>query len=152
MKKAAMIILILLLIPGSITLGKEIVSRIELTPNKDFVYLGTYTERKDIEDDNLVLIEYEDYKELFDSNILTKEDFKKYNYAVIEDLNNCDKQSITPYRYSINNYNISVIINYKKSCGYCENKYSYYLLKVDKDLTEANLSIYYDAVTKERCG
>jgi len=119
--------------------------------NKDFKTAGSYSEPLKI-GENRVFTEYQDYIKIFEKGDLTPEDFKEHNYVTIKvQYDSCADKNITPTDYKIKDNTIYVNISYEQNCGVCAPYYMYYLLKVDKDVTNPMVDINYKAVKYEKC-
>ncbi len=122
-----------------------------ITSTDNFIYLGLFT-KKIVEDDNYVFTNFNDYYDRFNSNVLTKNDFENNNYVLISmRYDSCSESDITPTSFSIKGNNIDVLVKYKASCGLCAAEHMYYLLKVDKSITSANVNINYKAINNPHC-
>ena len=137
-----------------------IISIIILLPNKNNKTYKihkniTSVEAKDNEkeiDDNIVLTTYEEYLKYFNTGNLTPTDFIGFNYALIKiNYNPCSEENITPYKYNIKGNNITVYVSYDSICGLCAPDYIYYLLKVEKTITKANVNIEYELNNDSEC-
>ena len=126
-------------------------NHMEVILNEDFVLMESSFDSKD-KYKNYVFTDYNDYNEAFHSNKLNKNDFENSNYvAVFIRYNPCSESDITPTDYTIKGNNIEVYVKYNASCGLCAQEYMYYLLKVDKSITTANVNINYKAVNNPHC-
>ena len=103
-------------------------------------------------DDNKILVSYDEYKEYFDSELLKENDFDNNNYAIIKlSYDPCTDRNIVLSNYSINDNNIDVTFTYDRSCGVCMHENSYYLVKLDRNIVDANINIKYDVNRTEKC-
>ena len=137
---------------------KEVVVFNEIKANPDFISLGYYN--LDI-DDNYVFTSYDEYYEKvqvephvssFNKYAVNEDDFKKNNYVLIKvQFDSCADRNITPTDYKINGNNIDVTFKYERSCGVCPSQNAYFLLKVSKSLTKANVDLNYEAVNNVAC-
>ena len=110
---------------------------------KDFTYMGIYDE-KIIEEDNYIFTNYDDYYGIFEDNEFSKRDFKNNNFVLVTiNFDTCSEKNIKPVSYDIDGNDIDVKVTYKGRCNWCEEKYMYYLLKVDKSVKKAD--VYVDA-------
>lgn len=121
-----------------------------------FIYLQTLLsneiDNEILKKDNYVFTSYEEYKKVFSSDELNENDFKNNNYLLLNiSYNPCNEKEITPTNYSVNGNNIKVSITYKSTCGGCASKNVYYLLKVDKNITNPSVSVEYKEISKEEC-
>ena len=118
---------------------------------EDIMYVNTY-QNKLLTKDYLVLENYNEYKNLLNENTLKKENFLNNNYLLIEvNYNECGEKNIEPKDYTINNNSINVIFTYDASCGVCAPEYKYYLLKINKNITDPEVKIDYKANNKPHC-
>ena len=123
----------------------------KITLNNNFVYMeSNYSKNND--EKNYVFTNYNDYYNRFNSNKLTENDFKNNNYVLISiSYDPCSASDVTPTDYTINGNNIDIVVQYKARCGDCAPKYLHYLLKVDKNITTANVNIKYKAINNPHC-
>jgi len=122
----------------------------KIKANDDFIYMDYYNDIK--KSSNYVFTNYYDYYNVFNSNKLTKEDFKNNNYALITiNYDSCSESNITPTDYTIKDNKINVTVKYKRSCGVCAPRYIYYLLKIDKNITYADINVDYKAINNPHC-
>ena len=123
----------------------------KITLNNNFVYMeSNYSKNND--EKNYVFTNYNDYYNRFNSNKLTENDFKNNNYVLISiSYDPCSASDVTPTDYTINGNNIDIVVQYKARCGGCAPKYLHYLLKVDKNITTANVNIKYKAINNPHC-
>lgn len=123
----------------------------DISTNVDFVYIGLF-EHVRIDEDNYVFTDYNDFKSMFNGSLLTESDFKNNNYALITiPYDSCSEEDVTPTNYTINGNNIDVLVKYKGRCGFCAPEYMYYLLKVDKNMTNPNVNIDYERINDPQC-
>ena len=135
------ILFVVILIIAAILGRKEPDKKTTQSKVEDFVYMGEYN-NQDIDRYNNVFTNYDDYNKVFDSNKLKKEDFKDNNYVLIPIVyDSCSEYDIKPTGYKINGNDIEVKVKYKGKCGGCAPQYMYYLLKVDKSVTTADVMI-----------
>ena len=100
---------------------------------------------------NNIITSYYEYKNLFDSDELKKEDFDNKNYLIVELTSNCDIVTMAPTKYKIKNNKIDITVEYEASCGLCAPVYSYYLLNIDKNITSLETNIKYEAINEVKC-
>ena len=120
-----------------------------ITSTEDFVYMeGNFSNNFK---DN-VFINYNDYYDAFHSDSLKESDFKENNYVALAlNYDSCAERDVKPTGYIINGNDITVDVEYTASCGVCAPITTYYLLKVNKDITSANVKFNYKAVNKPDC-
>ena len=151
-KKLLIIIGVLILLLGILLVvylfrGKKVV---HLNKHEDFTYINNYYD--EMVEENRVFTNYEDYYNAFESDAFSKEDFVNNNYVVITlKYNSCGEQNVTPVSYNINGNNIEVKVQYEVRCGVCAPVYKYYLLKVDKNIKEANVNYKYENLNEVDC-
>ncbi len=152
MKKHTYILIgIIIVIIAGILIALYKKSSQTIVANNDFVFLGNFDESV-IDEQNYVFTNYNDYYNKFNSNELTENDFKSSNYVVIFiSYDPCSESDIKPADYTIKGNNIDITVKYKASCGVCAPEYMYYLLKVDKSITTANVNINYKAINNPHC-
>jgi len=116
-----------------------------------FVYLGSYKDEL-IGEKNYVIKTYEEYINLFNDDKLTEEDFNDYNYILVPiTYDVCADTDIEPVSYKVSDNKYTVKFQYKAECGVCPSEYMYYALKVDKNVTDIDLDIKYEAINKPEC-
>lgn len=126
------------------------VNDIQTRPNGEFIYVDYYD--NEIVKENYIFTDYNNYYEKMKNNVLIRKDFEKNNYALIPIYyDSCSESNITPVRYTIDGNDINVLVTYKASCGGCAGEYMYYLLKLDKSITHANINIEYKATNNVHC-
>jgi len=121
------------------------------TINKNFTMVKARNINETIEE-NIVLTTYQDYLKYFNRGKLKEKDFIGFNYVLVRiSYDSCSEKNITPYKYDINGNNITVYVSYDAKCGFCAPSYIYYLLKVEKTVTSANVNIEYEIVNDANC-
>ena len=155
MKKKNYIIIITILAVAILISGVIIIVLLnnnkKTSTSNDFVSMGRY-EDDIIDEDDYVFTSYEDYKDKFNSDKLTSEDFKNNNYVLITiPYDSCADSNIKPVDYTIEGDDIDVLVEYEESCGVCAPEYMYFLLKVDKKLTSVDVDIDYKAINDPDC-
>ena len=131
------------------SMGKHPTNKI--TEN-DYVYLGT---SHDIETDgkynNYVFNNFDDYNKKIGIK-LKESDFEEHNYVFFTiSYDSCSEKNITPKKYSMHGNNITVTIDYESQCGVCAPEELYYLLKLDKSITDASVELNFNVVKSEEC-
>ena len=154
MKKNKLIIILSICAIALIIIALLSIKKIEepIIYNNDFIFIEEkyYDEKLDI-DENYIFTNYDDFYKVFKSNKLTNEDFINNNYALIQiKYDACSEDNITPTNYTIND-EIQVIVKYNSRCGFCQNTFLYYLLKLDKDIVDKKINVKYEVVKKEKC-
>ena len=150
MKKIIYVLIgIIIIVFISIILVKK--NNQKIIANNDFVYMGLFNQSV-VDEKNYVFTNYNDYYNKFNSDKLTENDFKSNNYVLVSvRYDSCSKSNVTPTDYTIKNNNIDIIVTYKARCGGCAVKNTYYLLKVDKSITAANVNINYKSINNPHC-
>lgn len=134
------IILLIILLNGNNKEKKEV----------KVVKVGEYQERLEI--GNVIIKNYDDYKELFESNELDKDSFKDNNYVVLDiSYDSCSEEDLKIENYNIEGNTLNVLISYKAKCGLCAPSYIYYLIPIDKSITDIDTEIDYEARNNPRC-
>ena len=119
--------------------------------SKQTIYIGTFIDSKEI-GYNHVFTDYNEYRKYFDSEEVTRKDFEKNNYVLVEVFyDSCSEYNIDLKDYSIDKEDINVLITYTARCGVCRGSYMYYLLQVDKSVVNVNLNIDYKATNEVMC-
>ncbi len=86
--------------------------------------------------------DYETYKDYFGVDSLSFESFIDNNYVVISLVyDNCGESEAIPTNHIINGNTIVITEYYNARCGLCAPLYDYYLLKIDKSLTDVDVKI-----------
>ena len=117
----------------------------------EIILMGIYDEIL-IKKDNYIITNYKDYKNIFNNSELDEESFKSNNYIVIPiTYDSCSEEDLKIADYSIRDEFVYVTINYKGKCGLCAPQYMYYLLKVDKKVTNIELKIQYNMINNPHC-
>ena len=154
MKKKVLIIVGIVLVVCAIVFEIIILTRTKpsvIVPHDDFISLGVY--REDILNaDSYVFTNYDEFKNKFQTEELNENNFDEYNYVAFKVFyDECSEENITPTDYKINGNNIEVQVSYHAKCGLCAPQYLYYLIEVDKDIHDANVSIEYHAENNPHC-
>lgn len=155
MKKKVLIIIGIILVV--LALGFELFILLRKTEpvvvrdHDDFLYLGKSRDAVKVED-NYIFTNIEDLINKFENDELTEEDFKYHNYALLKVYyDECSEKDIEPVHYDIKGKTIYVDVNYTASCGLCAPQYIYYLIEVDKNMTEATIEVSYNATNNPHC-
>lgn len=103
--------------------------------------------------DKFIINSYEELKMHFPNAKISKDDFKNNKYLLIEiPYDSCAEEDIVPVDYSIENNNVTIIIQYKDKCGGpCAPLYIYYLLKIDKNQKVDNVDFKYKKTNNVVC-
>lgn len=151
MKKHIYILIAIIIVIIGCILFFVIKNSQKITLNNDFVYMeGNFS--PNIDEENYVFTNYNDYYNIFNSNKLTKNDFENNNYVLISmTYDPCSDTDVTPTDYTMNGNNINITVKYKSHCDGCAPGYLYYLLKVDKSITTANVNINYKSINNPHC-
>ena len=97
-------------------------------------------------------VQVEPHVSSFNKNVVTEKDFQKNNYVLIRvEFDSCADRNIIPTDYKIKGNNIDVTFRYERNCGVCAPQNTYFLLKVSKDLTEAQVNLNYIALNNIHC-
>ena len=117
------------------------------------IYLGMLENRIiDNGEDGILLTSIEDYHKYFDNDKLTEEDFKNYNYVLLQVVkDDCSEEDLKLVDYTINDNNINVNFTYKAKCGLCAPNNIYYLIKADKSINNPVIKSNYKATNKPNC-
>ena len=91
-----------------------------------------------------IFTNYRDYYSKLQSNKLSENDFIVNNYIYFKiSHKSCREEYVKPSYYTLDGNNIEITVNYKLGCCECVETDNYYLLKVDKKITTANVEIKY---------
>ena len=105
---------------------------------------------KIIERESKVYTNANDFKRSF--NVTEGLDFQNYNYVLIPiQYDSCSEHNIEIADYQIKGDKIKVYVEYEASCGYCAALWEYYVIKVDKEMTKADVDIDYRATNNPHC-
>ena len=89
-----------------------------------------------------VFSSYEEFSKYFEDGVLYSSNFELHNYAVVALMyDECSESNLVPTSYKIDGNNITVTVYYDSKCGGCAPTYDYYILELDKSITDANFSI-----------
>lgn len=117
----------------------------------DFIYIGVFDSSLN-KGDSYIFTSYDDYINTLNMRVLSEEDFVNNNYVLVGiHYDPCSNKDIKLSNYEINGNNIEVNVTYNEACKICGPVYSYYLLKVDKTMTEVNVNINYNSLNKVDC-
>ena len=119
----------------------------------DAIYMGLYGyDNRLIEKDNYVITNYNDYLELFNTNEIKESDFKNNNYVLLEIVyDECSEKNVDITKYTIEDNLLTVYISYYASCGVCAPNYIYYLIPVDKSVTNVTIKQEFSSVNDPQC-
>ncbi len=145
------ILIIILVITTVVVIIKRRDDKNTIIVNKEqFVYQGLYD--YDINYNNQIITNYDDYLKLFNDNKVNQEDFNTYNYALLGFIyDECSESDIEPADLEIKNNTILAKFTYKASCGVCAPQRMYYLVKVDKEITNYELKADFKARNNPYC-
>ena len=130
---------------------KETKEDTNIVMNKDFIFVGNEI-KKELDTETNIITSYEEYQELFDSEKIMEEDFIDHNYLIVEvSYDSCAHNNVLPTDYKIKKKSIDITIKYEADCGVCPPETDYYLLKLDKSITNLKSKIDYKAVNDPDC-
>ncbi len=116
----------------------------------DAIFLGDYSD--EIKTDKKVLTSYNEYLNVFEEGKVEEKAFDNNNYAVVEiAYDSCTDKDIKINSYEVDNNVLKVTASYTANCGVCAPYYMYYLLPVDKTVTDLSVEINYVARNKPDC-
>ncbi len=119
--------------------------------SKGIISLGNYVEKKSKET-GYVFTSLEEFNKYFNNSNLKGSDFSNNNYALIEiKYDICSIKDIELSKYTLEGNNIDVTIDYKRKCDFCDYNYMYYLLRVNKDITNVKVEFDYNIISDEKC-
>ena len=99
-----------------------------------------------------VITSYEEYAQLFSSDVIKEDDFKDNNYFLLHlQYSGCNEYDVFPTDYEIKDDTVNITIKYKRKCGLCAPEHDFYLLKVDKKITNLKSNLDYILVSSEEC-
>ncbi len=115
----------------------------------DSIKMDTINETKYDKD---IITSYDEYKELFNSNQLTEQDFINNNYYILSiPFDACSEEDVKLVKTELDNDTLNVSFTYKAKCGVCAPEYIIYLIKLDKTITNINLNLTSKATNKPKC-
>ena len=83
---------------------------------------------------------------------LEKKDFDNHNYIFLKiKYDTCSEKNIRIKEYKVNNRNITVNLEYEDYCDSCEMKELYYLLKINKEITDPIVEYNKIKINNNRC-
>ena len=102
---------------------------------------------------NVILKNESDYQKYFgeasDEDLV---DFGNYHYAVAMTIvDNCEISNLQPSKHSVDGQTISMMVEYTAGCGECQEQYQYYLIPIDKSITEGVVEVNTRAVNQVEC-
>ena len=119
--------------------------------NENIIFMGDYNEILTTKN-NYVITDYNEYKKIFNNEILNENSFDNNNYVLILiNYNPCSEEDLNITDYTISNNIININVSYRAKCGLCAPQYKYYLLKVNKDITNITLNISYNKTNNPQC-
>jgi len=119
--------------------------------NKDFIFVGNEI-NKELEEETKIITSYEEYTDLFDSEKIMEEDFANHNYLIVKiSYDSCADNNVLPTDYKIKKKSIDITVKYEADCGVCPPETDYYLLKLNKNITNLKANIDYKAVNEPDC-
>ena len=131
--------------------NKEKKEDTKIVMNKDFIFVGNEI-KEELEEETNIITSYEEYQDLFDSEKIMEEDFTNHNYLIVEvSYDSCADLNVLPTDYKIKKNKIDITIKYERDCGVCPPETDYYLLKLNKSITNLEANIDYKAVNSPDC-
>ena len=120
--------------------------------HKDFISLGVQRNYVDLKE-NYIFRTYEDLIEYFPNATISEKVFDDYNYLLIDmTYDSCAEDNIVPVDYTIDEDDLTVKVQYERSCGGpCAPEYIYYLLKIEKNQNINNVDFDYEATNNVEC-
>lgn len=122
----------------------------------DIIYLKNLTSYiesvDDLQEESYLLTSYDEYREKIKTNELSKRNFKNNNYLFLRvNYNMCDTSDDFPIDYSIQNNEVKIIIDDYESCNICAFGNKYYLIRLDKKITNPNVTIEHKIANPKNC-
>ena len=117
-----------------------------------FIYMGNDANPSEL-NGNSILTNYDDYKKVFGpGGKITEANFKNNNYALVHlSYDSCAEENVRPVSLDISKSRIRVEVKYRRVCGGCAPMNDYYLVKVDKSITNAVVSVNYIVTNNPKC-
>lgn len=82
---------------------------------------------------------------------LNESDFINNSYLVLFDFNACDSESeVSKVLYDEESSRLNIHYNVHSTCGFCQNHYDVYVIKIDK-INDASIKNHYKRVKGENC-
>ena len=117
----------------------------------DSIFVGVFDNSLN-KGDSYVFTNYDDYVNTLSTASLTEESFINNNYVLVEvPYDSCSQRDVKLSNYIIEGNNIDVNITYKEVCKGCAPLYNYYLIKVDKTMTNVKVNVKYNSSNKKEC-
>ena len=122
--------------------------------NINFKYIYDDYIDEEINEKDLLLSTYEDYKNLINKYYLQtnieQEEFKNYDYIVVFDSNYCDSEKeIKSINYQDNK--LEILYNVHKICGLCAPHTNIYFYRINKLDNDVKLKFKYKKIKDEKC-
>ncbi len=153
-EKILEIVFIIIVVLAIIILLLTTILNNKLNGKEDFIYLENMTISNEYRQDYLLLKSEDDYYNYFNKMPTSNIDFINNNYILVSiPYDECAEKKIEPTGYKINNNDIEINFRYTKECG-CPPTYAktmFYLLKVSKELNNANIKVNYLARNNMSC-
>ena len=128
---------------------KEMRSEREWDPVIEYVGVS---EKKLLESKNIVFTDADELNKLLKKTVVTEDDMKYNHYALIEvKTNSCSEKNVIPTSHEIKGGKIKVSVNIKKECGICAPMYNYFILPIDKKITNLESKIKFNYIGNEKC-
>ena len=102
---------------------------------------------------NVILKNESDYQKYFDeASDEELVDFGSYHYAVaVVPVDECKISKLQPSKHSVDGQTVSLTVEYTAGCGECKEQYQYYLVPIDKSITEGRVEVNTRPVNQVDC-
>ena len=143
------IIVVAIVVLIAVLLFKSVFNKV--TSSK-FIYMGNAANLNEL-NGKAILTSYDDYNKVFGvGGKISEDDFKNNNYVLIHlNYDSCAEDNVRPVSLEVSKSRIRVEVKYRRECGGCAPMNDYYLAKVDKNVTDAVVSINYTATNDPKC-
>lgn len=104
--------------------------------------------------ENVILKSEADYQKLFGAPSEDEVDFDQHNYAVgYVEVDGCRRMNLQPTDHGVDGNKVWMTVEYEAGCEECKNQkqYEYYLVPIDKSITEARVEVDTRAVNQPNC-
>ena len=119
----------------------------------DVKQLGYYDyDHKLIDDSSYVFTSYEEYYEIVKSDILNKKDFEEKNFVLYELMyDECSESNVKIDSYKLDGTELNIKVSYTSKCGLCAPEYLYFLIPVEKTVTNVEINEEFVARNNPNC-
>ena len=152
-KQIRTIIISLVFIIAIIVVLLLVRTKVEEATYFDKIYFAGEYQDPIIGSKDYLFVSEEELKYMFPDQEFKDVDFENHHYALVTiSYDSCSEENIKPIRYSIKENVITVEVEYEAKCGLCAPEATlYYLVEIDKEITDATVNIEYHATNNPHC-